>query len=129
MMAFFEQVSGQLAGVDQQQFDLRRAVDAGELWMDADVAERAAQRCLRTVEEIDGWLKKADRLTERRKFGDNHDGRMAAERFGQAGDEIVAVMRHAQGVFRNMADTYRAAGRTVAEADEAGRQSLRGGSV
>ena len=39
-MAFFEQVSGQLEGIEQQQTDLRRAVDSGALWMEADVAER-----------------------------------------------------------------------------------------
>ncbi|MGH3991602.1 MAG: hypothetical protein ACRDSN_03955 [Pseudonocardiaceae bacterium] len=127
-MAYFEQVSGQLVGVERQQTDLRRAVDSGELWMEAGVAESAAKRCEQTITDIDEWMVKADRLTERRKFGDNEDGQRAAERFGQAGDEIVAVMREAQQVFQNMAATYRAAGRTVAEADAAGQQQLQGRS-
>lgn len=127
-MGFFDQVSGQLAGIGQQQNDLRRAVDSGELWMEAGVAEAAAKRCEQTITDIDEWLTSADRLTKRRKFGANDDGDRAAERFGQAGDEIVMVMQNAQRVFASMADTYRAAGRTVAEADAAGRQMFRGSS-
>ncbi|MDQ4010854.1 MAG: hypothetical protein M3228_09195 [Actinomycetota bacterium] len=37
----FEQASAQLASVVAQQTDLQRAVAAGELWMEAGVAERA----------------------------------------------------------------------------------------
>jgi hypothetical protein len=33
-MAGFEQANAQLAAVAQQQFTLRAAVDAGELWME-----------------------------------------------------------------------------------------------
>jgi ABC-type transporter Mla subunit MlaD len=127
-MAFFDQVSGQLADVGRQQNDLRRAVDSGELWMEAGVAEAAAERCEQTITDIDEWLTSADRLTKRRKFGANDVGDSAAERFGQAGDEIVMVMQNAQQVFANMADTYRAAGRTAAEADAAGGQMFRGSS-
>lgn len=125
-MAGFEQADAQLAGVAQQQFDLRAAVNAGELWMDADVAERAAARCDQAVKELNDWLVDARRLTVRRKFGDNEDGNAAAERFVQAGNEYIATMRNAQQVFANMADTFRAAGRTVTEADEAGQQMFRG---
>ena len=125
-MAGFEQADAQLAGVAQQQFGLRAAVDAGELWMDADVAERAAARCDQAVEELDHWLIRAHELTVRRKFGDNEDGNAAAERFVQAGHEFIATMRNAQQIFANMAATFRAAGRTVAKADEAGRQMFRG---
>lgn len=124
-MAFFEQVSGQLAGVERQQTDLQRAVAAGELWMEAGVAESAAGRCEQTISDIDQWLNDARRLTERRKFGNNEDGQEAAKRYALAGREIIAVLRDAQRVFARMADTYRAAGRTVAEADAAGQQSFR----
>lgn len=123
-MAYFEQVSGQLAGVERQQTDLHRAVTAGELWMEAGVAERAAARCEQTITDIDEWLARADRLAERRKFGANRDGEGAAERFGLAGEEIIVVMQNAQRVFASMADTYRAAGRTVADADAAGQGSF-----
>ncbi len=127
-MAFFEQVSGQLAGVERQQTDLRRAVDSGDLWMEAGVAEAAAARCQQTVDEIREWLRDAGRLVERLPFGDNEDGWAAEARYIQAGDEIITVMENARTVFENMRDTYRAAGRTVAEADEAGAQSFRGGA-
>ena len=127
-MAFFEQVSGQLVDVGRQQSDLRRAVDSGELWMEADVAKTAANRCQQTVDEINQWLTSAERLTWQRKFGANEDGYRAADRFGRAGEEIFAVMENARTVFQNMKATYLAAGRTAAEADAAGEQSFRGRS-
>lgn len=124
-MAVFEQASAQLAGIGQQQTDLQRAVAAGELWMEAGVAESAAQHCEQAISNIDRWLNDAERLIRRRKFGANEVGEGAAARFGQAGEEIVLVMQNAQRVFANMAATYRAAGRTAAEADAAGGQSFR----
>lgn len=125
-MAGFEQAHAQLAGVERQQNDLRRAVDAGELWMEAGVAETAAQRCEQAITDIEDWLSQAELLTQRRRFGNNHDGNRAADRFVAAGRDVVSVMRGAQDVFRSMADTYRAAGRTVADADAVGAQALRG---
>lgn len=61
-MAGFGQADAQLAGVTQQQVTLRAAVDAGELWMDADVAERAAARRDQAVRELDDWLINAREL-------------------------------------------------------------------
>ncbi|MGH3899408.1 MAG: hypothetical protein ACRDTA_14445 [Pseudonocardiaceae bacterium] len=84
-MSSFEQAGVQLAGVVQQQTDLQRAVAAGELWMEAGVAERAAARCDQAVEEINDWLARAYVLTRSRKFGANEDGEAAAARFAQAG--------------------------------------------
>lgn len=115
----------QLADVAQQHSDLQRAVAAGELWLEADVAERAAQRCDRAVREIDALVADAEPLTRRRKFGDNADGRAAAERFARAGQDYVDTMKNAQRVFVTMAATYRAAGRPVAEPELAGQQLFR----
>ena len=67
-------------------------------------------------------------LTRLRKFGDNEDGRAAAERFVQAGRDYVNTIREVQQVFRNMAATYRAAERTVAETEAANEQLFRGRS-
>ncbi|MGH3936888.1 MAG: hypothetical protein ACRDS1_18210 [Pseudonocardiaceae bacterium] len=105
-----------------EQTDLQRAVAAGELWMEAGVAERAAARCDQAVEEIDQWLNSADRLSQKRKFGDNEDGEATAARFVQAGQDFIDTMKNAQRVFAKMAATYRAAGRTVTDADAAGQQ-------
>jgi len=93
--------------------------------MEAGVAERAAARCDQAVREIDDLLIDARVLTRKRKFGDNEDGNAAAERFAQAGQDYIDAMRSAQGVFKNMAATYRAAGRTVTEADAANEQMFR----
>lgn len=128
MAGSFEPAGAQLAGVAAQQTDLQRAVAAGELWMEAGVAERAAARCDQAVEEIDASLRHAHHLTRLRKFGDNEDGRAAAERFVQAGQDYIDTMRNAQRVFATMAATYRAAGRTVTEADTANEQMFRGQS-
>lgn len=125
MAGSVEQAGGQLASVAEQQSSLAAAVAAGELWLDSGVAERAAARCEQAVREIDQWLSGADRLTQRRKFGDNHDGQVAAARFVKAGQEFVDSMKGAQEVFKKMAATYRAAGRTVSETDAANEQMFR----
>ena len=125
-MSSFEQAGAQLAGVVQQQTDLQRAVAAGELWMEAGVAERAAAHCDQAVEEINDWLARADVLTKKRKFGANEDGEAAAARYAQAGREFIETMTNARRVFENMAATYRAAGRTVTESDTANEQTFRG---
>lgn len=128
MASSFGEAGAWLTGAAAQQTDLQRAVAAGELWMETGVAERAAARCDRAIEEINDWLIRADRLAWRRKFGANEDGEAAADRFAQAGQEFVDTMTNAQRVFASMAATYRAAGRTVTEADAAGQQTFQGRS-
>ncbi|HEU0087141.1 MAG TPA: hypothetical protein VFQ77_05775 [Pseudonocardiaceae bacterium] len=125
MTSSFAQSQAHLAGIAQQHAELRAAVAAGELWMDADVAERAAARCDQAVRDLDDWLAGADVLTKKRKFGANEDGEAAAKAFAQAGREFIATVQNAQRVIANMATTFRAAGRTVAHADEAGAQMFR----
>jgi hypothetical protein len=115
----FEQAGTQLARMAAQQQSVAAAVAAGELWMEAGVAECAAARCDQVIEEINDLLANAKQLTWKRKFGDNEDGNAAAARFAQAGHGYINTMLDAQNVFRNMAATYRAAGRTSAVADVA----------
>lgn len=119
-----EQGGAQLAGIAAQQNSLAAAVAAGQLWMEAGIAERAAARCDQAVEDLDVSLASAVDLTRLRKFGDNQDGRAAAERFAQAGRDYIKTMQRVQQVFRNMAATYRAAGRTVAETEAANEQQF-----
>ncbi|MGH3998480.1 MAG: hypothetical protein ACRDTJ_13565 [Pseudonocardiaceae bacterium] len=128
MASSFGPAGAGLTGAAAQQTDLQRAVAAGELWMEAGVAERAAARCDQAVEEINDWLVRADRLAWRRKFGANEDGEAAADRFAQAGQEFIDTMTNAQRVFASMSATYRAAGRTVTEADAASQQMFQGRS-
>ncbi|MDQ2788891.1 MAG: hypothetical protein DLM60_11650 [Pseudonocardiales bacterium] len=128
MASRFEAGDTQLAGVVQQQGSLAAAVAAGELWLESGVAERAATRCEQAVREINDLLRDARQLTVKRKFGDNEDGHAAAERFARAGRDYIDSMQNAQTVFRNMAATYRVAGRTVTEADVANEQMFRGRS-
>ena len=127
-MSPFGQIGAQLGALAQQQTDLQRAVASGELWMEANVAERAAARCDQAVNDLNDSLAGARQLTRLRKFGDNEDGWAAANQFAEAGKEYIAVMEHARTVIENMAAIYRVAGRTVAEADAAGRQTFQGQS-
>jgi hypothetical protein len=129
MPSSFKPAGAQLADVAAQQNSLAAAVAAGELWMDAGVAERAAARCDQAVKELDDSIRDARQLTRLRKFGDNEDGRAAAARFAQAGADYIDTMRKAQQVFRNMAATYRAAGHTVAENEAANEQLFRDRSL
>jgi len=125
MAGSVEQAGGQLAGVAQQQSSLAAAVAAGELWLESGVAERAAARCEQAVKDIDDLVLDAQDLTRKRKFGDNADGNVAAERFAQAGVDYIDSMRNAQQVFRNMAATFLAAERTTTETDAVNEQMLR----
>ena len=127
-MSSVEQAGAQLAGVAQQQTSLAAAVAAGELWMEAGVAERAAARCDQAVDEIDDLLTDVQELLRKRAFGANPDGDRAAGRFVDAGRDYIDTMMNAQQVFANMAATYRAAGRTVNETDAASEQMFRGWS-
>ncbi len=120
----FGELGGSLGALTEQQSDLEAAVKSGQLWMEAGVAEHAATRCEQAADEIDEWLADTNELVQRRKFGDNEDGEAAAARYATAGQEYVQVMTEAGDVFRRMADTYRAAGRTAAEADQASEQLL-----
>ncbi|MGH3764925.1 MAG: hypothetical protein ACRDS0_31225 [Pseudonocardiaceae bacterium] len=128
MTSSFEQAGAQLAGVAAQQNSLAAAVASGELWMEAGVAERAATCCDQTADDINDWLRRARVLTQKRKFGANEDGEAAAARFAQAGQEFIDAMTNARTVFENMAATYRAAGRTVTQADAANEQMFQGRS-
>lgn len=128
MAGSYEQAGAQLAGIAAQQNSLAAAVAAGELWMEAGVAERAAARCEQVLQEMDGLVYDAKELTRLRKFGANADGQAAAERFAQAGQDYIDSIVNAQHVFANMAATYRAAGRTVTDADASNEQMFRGRS-
>lgn len=128
MTSSFEQASAPLAGAAPQLSSLAAAVAAGELWMEAGVAERAAARCDQAVREINDLLRDARDVIRKREFGDNEDGNRAAERFAQAGQDYIDTMKNAQKVFANMAATYRVAGRTVAEIDVANERMFRGWS-
>ena len=123
----FGELGGQLSAFADQQSDLKAAVESGQLWMEPDVAERAATRCEQAAGELDDWLVDMDELVQRRKFGANEDGEAAAARFAAAGREYVQVIADAQSVFLRMAETYRAAGRTMERAEQAGHQTFGGG--
>lgn len=123
-------LGGSLLGlkqVQEQQQSLAGAVWSGRLWMEEGVAERAAARCDQVVDELNEWLFDTDALTRRRAFGANADGEASAARFVRAGQDYVAVMTGARGVFEKMAATFRAAGRTAAQAEDANRQTFSGG--
>ena len=70
-------------------------------------------------------------LARERKFGDNApDGRAVAAAFKDAAvtgeNSVEGVLRNSQDVLRNMAATYRAAGRAAAQAEQANQQMFQG---
>ncbi|MGH3601904.1 MAG: hypothetical protein ACRDQH_16775 [Pseudonocardiaceae bacterium] len=65
MASSFEPPGAQLAGVAEQQSSLAAAIAAGELWLEAGVAERAAARCDLVVRKIDDLVVKAQGLTRK----------------------------------------------------------------
>ena len=63
----FGELGGTLGALTEQQSDLEAAVESGQLWMEAGVAERAAARCEQAVDELRTWLGDTRALTERRQ--------------------------------------------------------------
>lgn len=126
----FAQANQGLAAMQQQQTGLRAAVEAGKLWMEPDVAERAAVCCEQQITEVESIIDDLRELDRERKFGDNADGHAIARAFKDAAvtgpDSIKGVLLNAQQVLQNMADTYRAAGRAAAQAEDANQQMFRG---
>lgn len=125
MTSSVEQSGAPLPDLTQQPGSLAAAVAAGELWIEAGVAEKAAQRCDQAVDVINDLLTGVRELIRKREFGANDDGRSAAKRFSDAGQDYADTMKNAGYVFANMAATYRAAGRRVAEDDAASEQMFR----
>ena len=128
----FMQANQGLAAMQQQQYGLDAAVTAGELWMEPDVAERAAARCEQQIDEVELILDGLRDLDRERKFGDNADGLATAKAFKDAAvtgeNSVRGVLVKSQDVLRNMAATYRAAGQAAAQAEQANQQMFRGGA-
>ena len=131
-MPNFAQSNQGLAAMQQHQQGLQAVVDAGQLWMEPDVAERAAQRCEQQVDEVQSIISNLRPLGRERKFGDNADGHATAAAFRNAAvagpDSVRGVLTNSQEVLRSMAATYRAAGRAAAQAEQANQQMFQGGS-
>ena len=128
----FMQANQGLAAMQQQQHGLDAAVTAGELWMEPDVAERAAARCEQQIDEVELILDGLRDLDRERKFGDNADGLATAKAFKDAAvtgeNSVRGVLVKSQDVLRNMAATYRAAGQAAARAEQANQQMFSGGA-
>jgi hypothetical protein len=128
----FTQANQGLAAMQQQQHGLNAAVTAGELWMEPDVAERAAARCEQQIDEVELILDGLRDLDRERKFGDNEDGLATAKAFKDAAvtgeNSVRGVLVESQEVLRSMAATYRAAGQAAAQAEQANQQMLSGGA-
>ena len=128
----FTQASQGLAAMQQQQHGLNAAVTAGDLWMEPDVAERAAARCEQQIDEVELILDGLRDLDRERKFGDNEDGLATAKSFKDAAvtgeNSVRGVLVKSQEVLRSMAATYRAAGQTAVQAEQANEQMFSGGA-
>lgn len=98
--------------------------------MEPGVAERAAVRCEQQIDEVDQMIYDLRPLARERTFGDNADGRAVAAAFKDAAvtgeNSVEGVLRNSQDVLRNMAATYRAAGRAAAQAEQANQQMFQG---
>jgi hypothetical protein len=100
--------------------------------MEPDVAERAAARCEQQIDEVEFMIRDLEPLERQRKFGDNEDGLATAKAFKDAAvtgeNSVMGVLVKSQEVLRNMAATYRAAGRAAAQAEQANQQMFSGGA-
>ncbi|MBA2695991.1 MAG: hypothetical protein H0U62_09180 [Actinobacteria bacterium] len=113
-----------LMDAQQHQRHLAAAVESRKLWMEAGVAEDAAQCCLQAADNLEAWLADANVLADRLPFGDNHDGNLTAEAYGVAGTRYLEVMKGVGELFLDMAATYQAAGGLMEQTDQHGAQGL-----
>lgn len=129
-MPSFVQASQGLETLQQEQRGLQAAVAAGELWMEPDVAERAAQRCEQQIIEVNEIIGDLRPLARERRFGDNDHGHQVARAFKDAAvtgeNSVAGVLRESKDVLRDMAQTFRDAGRAAAAAEQANQQLFGG---
>ena len=131
-MPSFVQASQGLAALQQEQRGLQGAVAEGELWMEPDVAERAALRCEQQIDEVDLIIQDLQPLGRERRFGDNDHGHQVATAFKDAAvtgeNSVAGVLRESKDVLRDMAQTFRDAGRAATAAEQANQQMFGGGA-
>ncbi|MGH3979273.1 MAG: hypothetical protein ACRDRZ_09775, partial [Pseudonocardiaceae bacterium] len=128
----FAQAGQGLQQLQQQQQGLKAAVAAGELWMEPDVAERAAARCEQGIDEVDQIIYDLEPLARERKFGKNDHGHQVATAFKDAAvtgeNSVAGVLRESKDVLRDMAQTFRDAGRAASVAEQANQRMFDGGA-
>ena len=118
MMDPIERVIGG-QGWQEQGLTLREAVNVGELMIEPESAERAAQICRDLRSKLDGHAMLAMKLSRQISFGECLEGWGLSKKFSMkaAGtpNSAYEIIREAQKILDNMAEMYEAAGRAYTE--------------
>lgn len=124
----FENMAGQVGGLQQQAQGLRAAVDNGQLVMDPEAAERVAKVYEDKADALAKAVAKADRLVARNAYGDSFTGRALEQKFVSKAEDpetgVIALIRKAQEILNNMAQTYRDSARDMQSTDDENARNL-----
>jgi hypothetical protein len=126
----FMQSAAGLAGLQQQSANLRAAVDGGQLFINPDSAQKAAQACRDYRDQLFSCALRAQQMSRRLDFGRCTEGTALSTKFAdkaQGGpNSAVEVLQNAAAVLENMAQTYEDAGRAYQHSEETNAQSFKG---
>jgi hypothetical protein len=126
----FMQSAAGLAGLQQQSANLRAAVDGGQLFINPDSAQKAAQACRDYADHLRKLAGNAQQLAVRQNFGNCGEGHALSTKFAnkaQGGSNSAwDVLTSAVDIVENLAKTYEDAGRAYQHAEEGNAQSFKG---
>ncbi|GDY32200.1 hypothetical protein [Gandjariella thermophila] len=126
----FMQSAAGLANLQQQSVNLRAAVDGGQLFINPDSAQKAAQACHDYANQLRRFARRAQQLARRQNFGDCAEGNALSAKFAnkaQGGPNSAwDVLNKAAQIVENLASTYEDAGRAYQQAEETNSQSFSG---
>ncbi|GGM32746.1 hypothetical protein GCM10012275_00180 [Longimycelium tulufanense] len=129
-MEGFAGASAMMSGLRQQYAGLRTAVESGGFRVEPQAATDAAKACRDFKDQLDIVMRQAWRLARVNGLGESNIGRDLAQKFVKKADgtpdSLVPIVRQAQDILENMAQTYEAAGRSYQQTDEANRQAFGG---
>ncbi|MGI8312588.1 hypothetical protein [Saccharopolyspora hattusasensis] len=122
-------MAGQLGGLQQQAQGLRAAVDAGQLVMDPEAAERVAKVYDEKADNLAFLVADTDDLIAHGAYGDCYIGRQLEEKFRLKVEHpetgLIAMARKMQEILKGMAQAYRDSARDMQNTDEEHARNLR----
>lgn len=123
---FLDHGAQALAGMQQQQFGLRQAVDSGQLSIAPEAATNAAKACRDQKDRIDDKLVVLGRYFEQSGYGACGEGAQLQAKMATKFRQAHELLRKEQEILENMAQTYEAAGRHYQETEHAQADAFRG---
>ncbi|MEV0055782.1 hypothetical protein AB0H34_35450 [Saccharopolyspora shandongensis] len=121
-----------LGAIAQQNDQLSQQVSSGQLKMNPDAANKAAEVYERKADEVERLALRADRLSRVEGLGDYRSGQELATKFGQKASNgstgAADLLRKLTDELRRKADLFRQAAKDYVATDEQIGQDLQRGN-